>query len=114
MAVIKSDVMRKELTGKSGRGVPFDQGIYSAAMTEITYGKMFDETDRRITRGQGVILDAAFAQRRYREISIDVAARHHVPVYFLHCVASDSLTQTRLRERSMMKMSYRTDAGKSI
>ena len=101
MAVINSDVMRKELTGKTGRGVPFDQGIYSEAITEKNYGKMFDETDRRISQGQGVILDATFAQRRYREKVIDGAARHHVPVYFLHCVASDSLTQTRLRERAM-------------
>ena len=53
MAVINPDVMRKELTGKTGRGVPFDQGIYSAAMTEKTYGKMFDETARRISQGRG-------------------------------------------------------------
>jgi uncharacterized protein len=101
IAGINSDVVRKELTGKSGRGVTFNQGIYSSEITEKTYGKMFAETDRRLSQDQSVILDATFAQRRYREKLLAVAARHHVPVYFLHCVASDSLTQTRLRERAM-------------
>jgi uncharacterized protein len=101
IAGINSDVVRKELTGESGRGVTFNQGIYSSEITEKTYGKMFAETDRRLSQGQSVILDATFAQRRYREKLLAVAARHHVPVYFLHCVASDSLTQTRLRERAM-------------
>jgi uncharacterized protein len=101
IAAINSDVVRKELTKKSGRGVTFNQGIYSSQITEKTYGKMFSETDRRLARGQSVILDATFAQRRYRETLLVVAARHHVPVYFLHCAASDSLTQTRLHERAM-------------
>jgi uncharacterized protein len=101
MVVISSDVVRKELTGETGRGVPFNQGIYSSEMTQKTYGKMIAETDRRISQGQGVILDATFAQRRYREKVVEVAARHHVSVYFLHCVASESLTQTRLRQRAM-------------
>ena len=99
--VINSDVVRKELTGKSGRGARFNQEIYSSEITEKTYGKMFDEADRRLSHGQSVMLDATFAQRRYREKLVAVAARHRVPVYFLHCVASDSLTQTRLRERAM-------------
>ena len=101
IAVINSDVVRKELTGKSGRGVPFNQGIYSSEITERTYGKIFDETNRRISQGQSVMLDATFAQRRYRKRLVAVAVRRRVPVYFLHCVASDSLTQTRLRERGM-------------
>jgi aminoglycoside phosphotransferase family enzyme/predicted kinase len=99
--VINSDVVRKELTGKSGRGAPFNQGIYSSEITEETYGKMFDETNRRLAHGQSAMLDATFAQRRYREKLLAIAARHHVKVSFLHCVASDGLTQTRLRERAM-------------
>jgi len=101
IAVINSDVVRKELTSRSGRGVPFNQGIYSPETTDSTYEKMFDETDRRLSQGQSVILDATFAQRRRRENLVAVAARRRVPVYFLHCVASESLTQTRLRERAM-------------
>jgi uncharacterized protein len=101
IAVINSDGVRKELTGKSGRGVPFNQGIYSPEITESTYGRIFDETDRRLSHGQSVMLDATFAQRRHRENLVGVAARHRVPVYFLHCVASDSLTHARLRERAM-------------
>src|SRR5918993_3078048 len=98
---INSDVVRKQLTVKNGRGVPFNQGIYSSEITEKTYGKMLDETDRRVSRGQSVLLDATFAQRRYREKVVAIADRHHAPLYFLHCVASDALTQTRLRERAM-------------
>jgi predicted kinase len=100
ISAINSDVVRKELTGTSGRGVPFNHGIYSPEITEKTYGKMFDQTDRNLSQGRNVLLDATFAQRRYREKLVAVAARHRVPVYFLHCVASDSLTQTRLRQRA--------------
>ena len=62
IVVINSDVVRKELTGKSGRGVPFNRGIYSSAITERTYRKMFAETARRISQGQSVMLDATFAK----------------------------------------------------
>ena len=99
--VINSDVVRKELTGRSGRGVPFDQGIYSPEITESTYAKIFDETDRKLSHGQSVMVDATFAQRRHRENLVAIARRRRVPVYFFHCVASDRLTQTRLRERAM-------------
>jgi uncharacterized protein len=100
ISAINSDVVRKELTGKSGRGVPINQGIYSPEITENTYDKMFDQTDRNLSQSRSVLLDATFAQRRYREKLVAVAARHRVPVYFLHCVASDNLTQTRLRQRA--------------
>jgi predicted kinase len=101
MAVINSDVVRKQMTAKPGRGVPFNRGMYSAAMTEKTYRKMLGEADQRIAQSQSVILDATFAQRRYRDKVIRLADRHQVPVYFLHCVASDGLTKKRLRDRAM-------------
>jgi hypothetical protein len=44
-----------------------------------------------------VILDATFAQRRYRDKVIRLADRHQVPVYFLHCVAPDGVTKKRDR-----------------
>src|SRR6267142_718036 len=41
MPVINSDTLRKAIAGKLGRqAVPFNDGIYSANMTEKTYAKI--------------------------------------------------------------------------
>ncbi len=44
---INSDIVRKKLAGKQGRqAAPYNQGIYSAAMTEKTYARMSREAER--------------------------------------------------------------------
>ena len=88
MSVSRRKEFRYSIASSSTRSC-----VVAIRLTEKTYGKMFDETARRISQGQGAILDAIFAQSRYRGRVIGVAARHHVPVYFVHCVASDRLTQ---------------------
>jgi len=100
MPVINSDTLRKAIAGKLGRqAVPFNEGIYSANMTENTYAKIAREAEKQILEGKGAILDATFGQKAHREKIVRLAERHRVPLVLIHCVASDETTEKRLAQR---------------
>jgi uncharacterized protein len=98
--VINSDVIRKAMAGSPGRQVvPLNQGIYSSKMTEKTYARMARDGEKQILQGKGVILDATFGQRAFRERIVRLAEKHRVPLVMIHCVASDEMTKRRLDQR---------------
>jgi uncharacterized protein len=100
MPVINSDVIRKAIAGSPGRQiVPLNRGIYSSRMTEKTYGKMAQEAEKQILKGEGAILDATFGQRADREKIVRLAEKHRVPLVLIHCIASDETTKKRLAQR---------------
>jgi hypothetical protein len=100
MPVINSDVVRKAMTGSRGRAMArFNEGIYSASMTEKTYAGMAREAEKEIVSGRGVILDATFVKSAHRARMLRLAARHRVPMFFIHCAASEETIQKRLVER---------------
>ena len=101
MAVISSDVVRNVIAGKRGRDVaPLNKGIYSPAMTAKTYTRMARQAEKQILLGQGAILDATFARRVHREKMAQLAATHKVPIFLIHCFATDELTHRRLATRA--------------
>jgi aminoglycoside phosphotransferase family enzyme/predicted kinase len=102
MAVINSDAVRKAMVGKSGReSVPFNAGIYSRPMTEKTYKKMAQQAEEQILNKSGAILDATFGQKARREKIIRLAERYQVPLFWIHCSASEETTRNRLTQRAL-------------
>jgi aminoglycoside phosphotransferase family enzyme/predicted kinase len=100
LRVISSDLVRKGLVKASGRhAVPFNQGIYSAAMTEKTYARMAHEAEKEIRAGRGVILDATYGQRANREKLIRLVEKHRAPWSLIRCFASDEIIRQRLARR---------------
>ena len=100
MPVINSDAVRKAIAGRLGRpAVPFNEGIYSANMTEKTYAKIAREAEKQILEGKGAILDATFGKKSHREMIVRLAEKHTVPLVLIHCVASDETTEKRLAQR---------------
>ncbi len=100
LPVFSSDAIRKALRGKPGREiVPMNTGIYRQPMTEKTYGKIVREAEKQILSGRGAILDATFAQRANREKVTRMAAKHNVPVFLVHCFATDATIKNRLVQR---------------
>jgi uncharacterized protein len=98
---INSDVVRKELAGNKRRQpAPYNQGIYSAAMTEKTYAKMTREAEKLILSGRGVILDGTFVNRSQRQKILALAHRYQIPLLAIHCAVSDDITQERLAQRA--------------
>jgi uncharacterized protein len=101
MAVINSDVVRKLIAGRGGHdAAPLNQGIYSPTMTTKTYARMARQAERQILMGQGAILDATFVRRAQREKMAQLAAKHKVPIFLIHCFAADELTHRRLAARA--------------
>jgi aminoglycoside phosphotransferase family enzyme/predicted kinase len=101
MPVISSDAVRKAIAGKLGRvAVPFNEGIYSVAMTERTYARMGREAENQVARGKGAILDATFIQKVNREKMFRLATKLRVPLFVIDCVASDGTTKERLMQRA--------------
>lgn len=99
--VVNSDVVRKRIAAKAGRQiVPFNEGIYSPAMTEKTYATMASEAEQELAKGHGVILDATFSRRAQRKAIIDFAKRYGAPVAVIHCAAADATIERRLKERA--------------
>ena len=98
---INSDVVRKELAGKQGRQpAPYNQGIYSASMTEKTYAKMAREAEQLILSGRGVILDGTFMKRSQRQKILGLAQKQQIPLLAIHCMVSEDITQERLAQRA--------------
>jgi predicted kinase len=101
MAVINSDVVRKAIAGKSGYDIaPLNEGIYSPTMTAKTYTRMARQAERQILMGQGAILDATFIRKAQREKMVQLAVKHKVPIFLIHCFATDELTHRRLAARA--------------
>jgi uncharacterized protein len=100
LPVFSSDAIRKALTGRSGREtVPMNAEIYRQPMAEKTYGKILRDAEKQILCGRGAILDATFARRANREKVTRMAAKHHVPVFLVHCFATDATIKNRLARR---------------
>lgn len=100
--VINSDTVRKTIAGKLGRHiVSFNEGIYSANMTEKTYAKLAREAEKQLLEGRGAILDATFGQKKPREMIIRLAEKHKIPLLFIHCAVSEEITQQRLNRRML-------------
>ena len=100
--VFSSDQVRKKLAGvapTSRRTDKFQKGIYAEQFTEQTYASLLEAADQCLANGNGVIIDATFAARRYRNQFIDLAGRFDVPVLFVECRSIEKTIQERLIAR---------------
>ena len=101
LPVFSSDVIRQGLTARSGReNAATSVGIYRQPVAEKTYGKIVREAEKQILTGRGAILDASFAQRVNREKVNRMAAKHNVPVFLIHCFATEATIKHRLAHRA--------------
>ena len=102
IAVIRSDVLRKELF--SGPADPLaknilDQGIYAPSATETTYERMNRLADEALKTGNSVVVDATFSRRAHRLQALRMAeSRQALPV-FVECRADETILAERLRKR---------------
>jgi aminoglycoside phosphotransferase family enzyme/predicted kinase len=101
LPVINSDAVRKTMAGKLARQtIPFNQGIYSPAMTEKTYAAMARRAKNEIVKGKGAIVDATFGQRAHRNKVVRLAEKYQVPIFLIRCSACEETTKKRLTQRA--------------
>jgi uncharacterized protein len=103
--VISSDRTRKELAG-----IPFFQrvkgaarrGLYSKAMTNETYKKLFQDAKTQLDRHTSLILDATFSRRDYRDELRSLLDSKSASYSFIEAQAPDVAVRQRLEQREGM------------
>lgn len=101
MPVFSSDAVRKALADKPEKHVvAYATGMYSPAITSAVYRQLAREAEKGIKEGAGAILDATFIEKANRERIARVAAKYNVPLFVVHCRASDAATAKRLAQRA--------------
>jgi aminoglycoside phosphotransferase family enzyme/predicted kinase len=102
-AVIRSDVVRKELANLPAHE-PSPAGaraaLYSTGATERTYAECLTRARNVLRDGGRVIVDATFRGEHARRQFLDLATEYGVPVGVLVCEARPEAVRARLAERT--------------
>ena len=102
LEVIRSDVVRKQLfarpTDPSGKQ-DFEEGLYSAYATEVTYNHLFSQAQETLKKGNDAIIDATFSRDMYRQEALRLAAQRQALTVFVECRAPDATLAKRLQRR---------------
>jgi uncharacterized protein len=96
---IRSDAVRKHLGGIAleQRG---EDALYSAEMTEKTYGKLMELGMTLAKQGYTVILDAKYDRQALRGTVIEAAKAAGIELQIVHCDAPLEVLGDRLRQRT--------------
>lgn len=102
-AVFDSDTTRKHLAGLDAserQEVAFGAGIYTPEMTERVYRELLDKAEEGLKRGQTIILDATYTNRKDRDAAASLARTHGSSFTIVHCSAPEGVIRQRLTERA--------------
>lgn len=100
---LRSDIERKRLFGlradaASQSGV--NSGIYDAEANSRTYEHLAQIAAELLENGWSVIIDAAFLERKWRDLFHALADRYQVPFKIRACSASTAAMKQRIAQRS--------------
>lgn len=112
---LNSDLARKELAGLDGSSrstAAFGDGIYTAAVTELTYDELFSRASVALRSGQSMVLDATFSQEKWRQQAAVLARRLKAVAVAVECHCPIEVIRTRMEERQ--KKGNVSDAGWEI
>jgi uncharacterized protein len=99
---IRSDVVRKELTGASAsnrHATTFEQGIYTPEWTKRTYAECLRRAERALFEGKRVVVDAMFHEEWMRGAFLDAARHWAVPALLFLCQTDPGVVRARLESR---------------
>ncbi len=102
LMVIRSDVVRKELTAEAGEArseAGFDGGFYTAAWNDRTYEECLRRADEILFEGGRVLIDASFRHESHRRLFLDAAHRCGIPACLILCQADAGVVRERLAGR---------------
>jgi predicted kinase len=101
-AVIRSDIIRKKMTGISLKEhvyVDFEKGIYSKEMTEKVYENMFKIAEALIKSSISVVIDASFLEKKFRDRARELSNKLKIDFLILWIEAPMELIKKRLLNR---------------
>jgi aminoglycoside phosphotransferase family enzyme/predicted kinase len=102
LAVIASDVTRKQLAGvplNEHRFEGFTGGIYSAELSRKTYDEMFAAAKEILSEGGSVVLDASFIRAGERLKAKRLAEEAGADFYIIECTLDEANIKKRLDKR---------------
>jgi predicted kinase len=100
--VIRSDVVRKELTADTERPkaqAGFGSGFYTADWNTRTYEECLRQAEDVLFDGSRVLVDASFHDESRRRLFLDAARQWGVPACLILCQADPSVVRERLAKR---------------
>jgi hypothetical protein len=112
--VLRSDELRKQRAGlapSTSAAADYQKGLYTPANTEATYEDLLGEAALMLREGSSVVVDASFAQSRWREAARAVANQTSSDLVELRCVLRHDLVADRLLERSRRGDASDANAG---
>lgn len=104
--ILSSDPIRKRLVGAplyEKRRNQFGSGLYTKKMSMKVYNTMLGKAENLLETSQGVILDATFIKRDWREGVRSLAERLGMPLLFVMTTAPDEEVKNRLKKREREK-----------
>jgi len=115
-AVVRSDVVRKELAGlrPAERAEPGSRAdLYGAEATDRTYAELLARARVALGLGQTVVLDASWTRAGFRAAAAEVAASTASDLVALRCDTPPSVAEERLRRRAAAGRDA-SDAGPEV
>lgn len=101
--VLSSDRLRKELAGLDptrSAAAGYREGIYSPAHTDATYTELLYRAGLLLARGESVVLDASWTDRRWRDTAADLARHARAAFLPLRCRTDSDTAADRIRTRA--------------
>jgi aminoglycoside phosphotransferase family enzyme/predicted kinase len=102
VAVLRTDVVRKELVGLAGDAhAPsgFGSGLYRPEQTDRTYDEVLRRAEQHLERGRSVVVDASFAADHHRRAARELARSARATVVELRCEVAHDVAAQRIRVR---------------
>jgi aminoglycoside phosphotransferase family enzyme/predicted kinase len=103
LAVMSSDIVRKELSGlkpTESRKVPFGKDIYAPESTTRTYNELHSRAQKLLASGSSVIIDASYIDMDMRKEAISTSNAADASFIFLWIDATEEILRERLRLRA--------------
>ena len=101
-AVIRSDLVRKELAGRSGHRLTpaaFGADLYSPDWNDRTYTECLRRAEQLVFEGRRVLVDASFREESRRRTFLDAARGWGIVACLMHCEAAKDVVSDRLDRR---------------
>ena len=91
--LIRSDVERKRLFADK-----YDN-IYTDDITQKTYQHLAQQAELISSAGYPVLVDATFLEKQWRDLFRELAEKHSLPLYILHCHTDTATIEKRIKQR---------------
>ena len=102
---LSTDVIRRELLGRSRREAAYGQGIYTDERRRHVYQEMNRRAEMSLSERVPVVMDGTFLSTAARREAVALAERHGAVALMVHCHCADDLARRRVEMRRQRKSS---------